>query len=662
MKYLNNILYIEFQEAILAGIPLGTLLSANYRGSDCWEIIQDPIDNRKRLIKFDILKDQHKNLIIGKFGDPYKYIASSIIKQHLTTPQADYEFLHSYLIPDGSNLPVAKQDEYLKACSYLSLLSTATCKSIRAIGFKSVTEFYRSVIALITNEKVSLPTAYGRLKAKVRAYKEQGAACVISKKFCNDNSKKVKDEISEAVLLEMISHANQFEDVFVARKYNLWAAQVGYKTITDVTVGNYRRRNLVLVTANRDGLKPWQDGFGKVIKRSRPSCPLALINGDDNDLDLFFKVEKTNYKRVTLYVIIDAFNDYPLGYSIDWNQTANSVHAAFLNAIHHIHELTGEYAWWHQLQTDRWALKSLNNFYKAIDPVTQDALVKFTPAKAGNSRSKPIERSFGKDWQSKLRVYDNHSGFNITAVTKKNQDIIRARAKNFPEISEAASQIEHFINRVRTEINERTGISKQEQWLQAYRAMPVEHKRLITDSQRMLHYGYKHTHNNTITNAGINITLQGEKLSYDVAKEDYIKHIGKKMQVMYDPYDLTQVLVVNEDGRTQLLCPAYEKTKMALLDFAPGDRARLNLLLNEQKEIGQMVFDKSNRRKDLLAQKRIDADSLLMSGVLVKEEKHLAESNYYDALNENKADVEHELEDEQDDIFDKQIKAGRKAV
>jgi hypothetical protein len=655
MKYLNNTLYIEFKEFIGAGIPLGTVKAALSRNATGWLWILDPDDSRKVLIEYASLKPQYKEAIQLKFGDPYAYASAAIIKQQLSTPQEDYQFIHDYKIPDGNNLPLDKQAEYLSACSYLYLLSTASCRAIRTVGFASVRDFYRFVIQLITNEKIALPTAYSRLKAKVRAYKEQGAACVISRKFCNDNSKKVKDEISEAVLLEMISHSSQFDDVYVSRQYNQWAEVAGYKPITDATVGNYRRRNLMLVTASRDGLQPWQNRFGKIIHRTRPSSPLMLINSDDNNLDLFFKDGKNNYRRVTAYFVVDTYNDYILGYSIDWKQTADGVKAAFLNALHHIHELTGEYGFWHQLQADHWGIKSLKSFY------TCDGLVRFTPPRVGNARGKSVERLFA-EMHYDLKPFFNYGGHNITAKTKLNQDKLKRNAKDFPSIEQAPAQIEMLINRLRTKIQEKTGMSRQEQWLRAWNEMPHDYKRTLTDKQRLLHFGYRHTHHNTLTNAGINITLGGHRLSYDVAREDYIKHVGKAMNLMFDPYDLSQVLALSDDGRTQLLCPAYEKTKMALLDMGEGDRARLNSLINEQKLIGQHVFDLQNRRRDLLIGSGIDAEGLLQAGVMIKETRQLAENTYYELLQENKADqlppLSEEQDEPEDDYWDKRYKAG----
>lgn len=667
MKYVNNILYLEFQDLLDSGISQFTIIGAKRDSSSGWNFSTDPHDRRKILVEYSSLKCQFKNIVVTKFGDPYQYLSSTIIKQHLSVTAADQDFIREYLIPDGNHLPLATQENYIKACAYLNLLSTTTCRQIKEIGFKTASNFYQAVIRLIDTEKVPLPTAYGRLKAKVRDYKAQGAKCVISRKFCNDNSKKVKDEVSEAVLLEMISNSNQFDDVFVARKYNLWAEQTGYKTITDVTVGNYRRRNLVLVTASREGLSPWHNRFGKIIKRERPSCPLALINSDDNNLDLYFTYGASKTKRVVLYVIIDAFNDYILGYSIDWTATSLGIKMAYLNAIHHIHELTGEFAWWHQLQADHWNSKGMDSFFKVFDPISGEPQVKFTPPKVGNARGKTIERVFGKEWHSFLKLYQNYAGPNITAKSKLNTDVVKRRSKNYPEITHAAAQIEHFIEQLRSKINPKTGLTRRQEWLNAYKAMPQEHKRTLPDKQRLLHYGIAHTHRNTISNAGLNITLDGTQLSYDVSREDFIKHIGRNMQVMFDPYDLSQVLALNDDGRTQLLCPAYEKTKMALLDMQEVDRTRLNSLINEQKMIGQHVFDKQNKRRDVLSTSGIDAEGLLQAGILIKEERHLAENTYYDRLSQNNAEQEvqqpnMEEADDQDDIWDKQLKAGRRAI
>jgi hypothetical protein len=649
MKLHNKSVYLEYQDITTSGIPEGTIKAALARESSSWAFITDPADKRKVLFHYESLKDKYKEQVRAKFGCPYKFMAAQIIKQHLTNSPEDLNTITGYKLPDGSTLPVSKQQEYITACSYLNFLSKLSAKTIRALGYKSTTDFYDAIIQLIKGDSIPLPESYANLRTKARAYRDDGALTVISKKFCNKNSLKVKDEVSESLLLEMISHSSQFEDVFVARKYNQWAKGNGYKEITDATVGIWRRKNALSVTASREGHAVWHNQFNPVIARERASAPLLCIESDDNNLDLFFREgtgkDSTNFRRVTLMVVMDTFNDYPLGYAIGRSQTEELVHEAYLNAIHHIKELTGEQTIWQQIRTDSWGLKRLADWY------SMQAV--FTKTQTGNARGKYIEQFFGKKWHSILRQYKNYGGNNITAQTQRNRDTDKLNAKNFPGIEHAPAQIAHFFAQLRSRVSERTGKTKQQEWLEAYRALPAADKRSLPDTQRLLLFGKRHQYQNKITNTGINITLNRHPLIFDIPKADYAKHVGKTMQVIYDPYDLSSVLAIADDARVQILCPVMEKMKSALADFQPGDRARLNVKLGDKKELSQQVLNGQRQRQELLSSKGIHAESILQAGVMIKEDRQLAENTYYEheQLNEQPAQQQDE-----EDIFDLMIR------
>jgi hypothetical protein len=321
------------------------------------------------------------------------------------------------------------------------------------------------------------------------------------------------------------------------------------------------------------------------------------------------------------------------------------VREAYLNAIHHIRELTGEQLIWHQICTDSWNLKQLRDWYSMQ--------ATFTPTRTGNARGKVIEQSFGTNWHGILRQYKNYGGYNITAQHKSNADAIRKNAKEFPHISEAPAQIAHFFQQLRNQVNEKIGKSKQQEWLEAFHAMPSERKRRLSDSKRILLFGKHHTWQNQITNAGINITLNKHPLVYDIPKADYKKHVGRTMQVIYDPYDLNSILATSEDARIQILCPAMESMKMAIADFQPGDRAKLNVKLNEKRELSQSILDAQQRRQNILSQNNISAESLLQAGVLIKEQRHLAENNY---LAQNDEPQQLNTPQAEDDYFDLLVK------
>jgi hypothetical protein len=634
MKITDSILYIEFNELEACNVSRRTILS--------WDNIKDPTDKRKILINYELLKDKYQKLIIEKFGDPYLYVHNKVIKQYLRVDAKAIDFYTSYRTADNIALPVDKIKQYATCACWTNLLieldnNWGRCKKV--LCMKTKPELYDAVIKIMEAEVIKLPLTYQTLKRKIGEYKEQGYECFVSKKYGNTNSKKVKDELNTALLIEMISHPAQYDDTFISIKYNKTAQQVGFKTITPVTVGNYRHKNAVIVKGARQGKDVWYDIAGKVIHQKRPSAPLLLVNSDDNELDVFFQQVKTNkagqnithyYYRPTLYVVIDAFNDYILGYSIGDANSKDLIKAAYLDAANHVKQLTGGRYFWQQIKTDRWGIDrdKKNDFSQWFS-----SMAAFTPTQLGNSRGKVIEQTFRGAWSSKLREMfpRNYSGYNITAKKKVNRDWLESNKKNFPTVDQAATLIADFINEMRQIIDRATGKTKQQQWLDAFGAMLENKKRLITDEQHLMLLGLDHTNQysnqpeaNTITKSGLTPIINGEKYIFEVPKDQFLNSIGKRVNIKYDPYDLGRILAISADQKTRLVCSQYNQMPMALADYLPDTPDYLNSRIGEKMKHARQIASGKEERQVTLQRHRLDAESILTAGVIKKELKHAA--------------------------------------
>jgi hypothetical protein len=644
MRILSNILYIEFAEMERCDVPRRTILS--------WDNIKDPADKRKILVRYDSLKDKYKIAIAETFGDPYLYCHNQLIKQYLRTDSKAIDFYTNYRTADNNTLPQERIKQYITCANWINLLieldnNWSQCKKF--LGMDAKPELYDAVIKIFEAEGVELPKTYQTIKRKVADYKADRYECIVSKKFGNTNSTKVKDEENHALLIEMLSHGAQYDDTFISLKYNIAAKQLGFKTITPVTVGNYRQKNHVIINSFRKGKNVWYDEAGKTIHTKRPSAPLMLINSDDNELDLYFQQVKTNkkghnvahyYYRPTLYVVIDAFNDYILGYAIGDTNTQDLVKAAYLNAANHVKELTGGRYFWKQIKTDRWGIdpKKKNDFSQFFSDQAE-----FTPTQLHNSRGKVIEQSFRGNWSSKLRAMfpKNYSGNNITAKASLNREWVESNKKNFPFVEDVAQDVASFINAMRQIEVKGTGKTRQQVWLSSFATMKESEKRIISDEQHFmllgqLHYNsYSHRlESNTITKNGLMPVINGNRYIFEIPKERFLDTIGAEVNIMYDPYDLSQVLAISKDQKTRMVCNQYMQMPMALADFEPGDKERLNNLIGEKVSHVKQINAGKAERQNILKRMMIDAESALMAGVVQKELKHsatqIAGGNYTD--------------------------------
>jgi len=633
MKFISNTLYITPDDAEQAGFYKAAV-DAKSKGRSSFDFQIDPDKKNRWIIPYESLTQKYKTAINNHFGNPYEFAGANQLKKHITSDYAAIQYLTQFRFNDGKALSEQLLKDYSTACNILNFLSKSDKKAVKQIGFSDKNVFFEAVILLIKNEGVDLPTSYRRLMEAMREYEANGAASVISKRLGNQNRTKVKDEVSLALLKKLIEHPNKLGDYFIAGKYNEWAKQNERELISKSTVGNYRREYEFELLAGRSGEAVYRDKYDKVVHRKRASAPLLLINSDDNVLDLYYIRDKENkkghaiadyYHRYALYVVTDAYNDYPLGYAVGNTVTIELVKQAYRNAINHVKELTGENYLWHQIQTDRWGINP--NLDSELARYFSDQ-THFTPSKFKNSRNRPIEQSFSHKWHGILQVYKNYAGHNVTAKNKVNREAIELNKRDFPTIEQAPAQIADFIERVRRTVDERTGFSKQERWIEGWNAIEEIKKRTLIVEEKLRLFGKRNERTSRITNRGVELQVNSTKFIYDVPEADYIKFVGTTGNVIYDPSDMNQVLFTADEGRIRILCAANQFMPSALADFEEGDRHLLNVKLDEKKRINQGMINEREKRNELIEREMIDVESLLQAGVLSKEINHKAQISY----------------------------------
>lgn len=658
MEYQGNILCLTHKELVPSIMPDGTYKSLKQRGK-ITVISRGGGKNNPALIGYESLPPAYQKAVISKYGDPYLYKANEVLAERVEYDFEAYDFYSTHKLSDGEGIPPKDIKKYITSASWLKMLAELTSdkKKIKRDYRLTMGEFWKVIKVILSNKGVDLPKNRIRLQEKISKYIELSKSdepndkykfLIEDFRYGNINSKKVKDDISEALLLEMLEHPHQFDDTVILEKYNSWAVANNKPLIKSAsTIGNYRRDNDWRLRLGRYGGKDNYNKYGKSISRKRPSAPLLLVNSDDNELDLFFKEvyikdgrQHTNYyKRFVLLVVADSYNDYILGYAIGEAQTTQLVKDAYLNAMHHIKELTGGYYLPHQLNTDRWGLdKNLNNalaqFYKSLGA--------FTPALTGNARSKYIERSFGTEWHQQLKYFDNYAGYNITAKERVNPDAIAHNKKYFPDAEQAYEVIGEFIQRMR--LNK----GRQDNWLKAFQQNEISQRKQINKEQMLMLMGTPHEWSNTITNKGLNIQISGAKYRYDIPDALFLEHVGRKVQVIYDPYDMSQVLVT-DNNKVRFIVEETTLMPSAIMDFEEGDRKRLNSLLDSKAKDMQRIIEERAKRQKTLSSAGVDAKSLLQAGVIDKRVKQEAQQIYIEQSNGQKPLQERDTDD--DDIY-----------
>jgi len=638
MKLIENVLYIEFAELIECGVSSNTILAAKKRKSPSWNFIDDPHDKRKVLIEFEKLKDEYKKKVEARFGSPYEYMAKMPIRNMVKWDDKAEEFYLAYRYGENRPLPIEHVKKYTTAASWLNMFKAVSedKKSVKKLLNLTIEQFYAQAIQIIIQDKIDLPTSYDRLivrpSSALKKYLSEGYASIIDWRFGNKLAAKVKDEVSESTLLEMIAHHNQYDDVFVTLQYNKWAKENGYKTIKPETVGHHRRKKEGLIIMQREGNAALNEKFLRQVKGFRPTAPLYLVESDDNHLDLLFidPDDSTPHKYFHKYkaiVVVDSFNDYVLGYAYAEQLSNDLVKAAYLNAMYHIRSITGAWHVPHEVKTDRWGLKTLEPFYRAIG--------KYFPTPVGSHHRGYIEQKFGTPhWKRCLKIgANNYSGNNITAKHRGvNTEALALNRKNYPMVgNEAVEQIENFFYRLR-HLPQSNGISKHDQWLAAWQKLPQENKRAITDEQFLLKFGIEHSTGIRITNRGVEPQICGKRYSYDLQTPSLLEYVGKAVSVIYDPFDMSRVLVTDFE-KVRLVGYDARLNSRALQDADTDSRTYLNAVLQEKRNDVNLIATKERRRKEVLKEAGIDAEGLLQANVMVKSIRQKAEQKVLVAAN-----------------------------
>lgn len=633
MEYLNNnVLCLEYNEFVPHVLKAdnyhyhkkeGNITVHGYGGN-----------GRRILIEYETLPPKYKAKVREIYGDPYQYASRQPILKSILPNTEARQYYDSYVLPNGDNLPNEDVDlkgnaqinyvkRYTRNAEWLDMLIRLTTdkRALKRELNVTLEDFWKSCSYLIKEDKVaSLASSRKRLNENIKKYKADGYEGLIdTSKFGNTRSKKVADTESEAFLESMLAHRNKHDNTIIAAAYNRWAKETNRQNITPATVGYWRKKWANRLYFETNGIAKTASVVSKHIKRKRPTAPLLLINSDDNVLDVYFKNGDSTHYRPSIYVVLDIYNDYILGYAWGDTITDELVKEAYRNAQRHIMELTGDSYGIQQLQTDHWHISGKNTtdlekFFNSVG--------KFVPAALKNAQSKYIERFFGKPWHQVLKAlfHTNYSGHNITAKTQFNRDNLKA--KNFPDISYAADMIDGFIQAMRQTKRKDSEMTRQQEWLKAFNESEKSKKKLLTTTERLQVFGKLHTHTNPIKADGLTPILLGKKREYELSQQQIFQHIGKQVSIYYDEHDLGQVLVTDHKG-LRFLANSYDRVPSAFADYEEGDAERIKQLQAEKTTLMPRIQGMIESRNATLERARIDAESRIQAGVIVKEITHL---------------------------------------
>lgn len=614
MKFIDKILYLDFKDLLSAGWKEDTIKKANFRNGPNWMMIPNPTDKRMPLVQYDTLRLKDKERIIALFGDPYEYVAKQPIKQLVQPDPIAEKFYVDYRYAENKFLPADHRNRYTTAAAWLNMLIkvNADKKFIKNELKLSLDQFWTAVLDIIRIDAIELPITYRPLLAKMKAYKENGYSCLIDWRFGNKNTAKLGKtedgfdpqlrEKQLAFIRKAASMPNNFDAMQITNGVNAVFEKQGWPIVSSATVYNLMNENRHLTLAGSRGKRAYNNEISMQTKRSRPVFPLYYFTLDGWTVELLYQENGKFHHRLTMVVVLDAMNNYPIGYAIGDREDTELIRQANRNAALHIKELFGDnYQPW-QLQSDNYGIKNLTPFYGAMAHL-------HTPAAVGNAKAKVIEPYFSYLNKNYCQYLPNWSGFNLNSKksNQPNTEFLDKTKHNLPNKAAVIMQIESMMMAERK--------SKIQAYMQAWENTPADKKLVMNKMDMLMVHGRPSKHLNSIDGMGLTITLGGNRITFDSFDPSFraLQHL--KWQVIYDEQDMSHVIVENYDVNKKFL---LERKRVLPID--------IQSMKPEDHQYRSQITQFNNDRRDEVMQKYLEDDNavaaVLSNTEMLENETH----------------------------------------
>lgn len=559
--------------------------------------------NSDALILFSSLSRDFKDAITTAFGKPKEQIKQSFFASHYIADGKAREFYlaHRYGKKEEKKLDLKLVDLYTYNASVLN--AVMACKTNRKAYAKALGGVKINMWQSLSNDVNAfrevphdLPTTPDGLRFKVDKYKKGSYEAIITRKLQNANAKKTIMEEQNALLDELLAKHTNLDNQIIKTLYNVVAEKMGWKSITAQTVANHKKGSNLVTYAGRNGVKALKNNLLMQVKRKGPSAPMLYWTMDGWDAELLYQqtfVDKDGYKkttyhnRLTLVLILDPYNYYPVGYAIGTHETPELIQQALQNAMRHTMELFGDFQMPYQLQSDNYAVKKLRPIYEAVTN-------HFTPAEVGNAKSKVIEPYFGRINKKYCKLLDNWSGHNTVSGSKNqpNSEYLNKIKKQFPDKLGCIKQLEAIVAQERRE--------KSKEYTDNWDNTRPEYRKTMSAESYLLTFGSCTGYTSKLRGDGLRTTIDGQKYWFDSFDINFRHQAHQDWLIRYDVNDLSHVLAVSKDGSERFMLEQKYLQPMALADRQEGDTYQMKRINDFKKENIEMIINQRANNTEVL--------------------------------------------------------------
>ncbi|GGB82662.1 hypothetical protein GCM10007424_23370 [Flavobacterium suaedae] len=602
----------DFHMDSLKVIAYNTLYYRTKRKSSPEQFLRRASLNNDALVLFSSLCQEWRDRLTVKFGSPKQEVKKSWFAQHYEADKKAFDFYMAHRYgEENRKLDTSLIERYTYNASVLNTVirvkanRKAYCRTLGCTKVDIWDSLSKDVNAFRDVEH-TLPTTKRGLQMKVKAYQEQGYIALISGKLTNQNAAKVKEDTQTALLDELLAKHTNLDNTQVANIYNSVAGIQDWKTITPQTVANRKQENNLVIYAGRNGKAKLLDHKLMQVKRKAPSKPMLYWTMDGWDAELLYQKATINaqgntvttyHNRLTAVMVLDPYNKYIVGYAIGERESPALIKEALRNAMQHTKELFGDYYRPYQLQTDRYQIKHLTPTYEACT-------VHYTPANVNSKKTKVIEPFFNRFNKEYCQLFDNWSGHNVDSGSKNqpNDEVLNKIRKSFPDENGCRQQLIGSIEADRAK--------KVAAFVEKWQEVAEEHKSIMSFETYLQYLGEKTGYTNKLSPSGLLPTINGIERCFDSFDINFRKLFHIDWCVMYDPADLSKVLVMDAEsksgkfvkllGNYSFVLDEIYIQPMALADRVEGDAAEKQRITDYNDNVMKYITNERADNADVL--------------------------------------------------------------
>lgn len=551
------------------------------------------------LYDVETLPTEHRAEVKRRYVDPEAQAKARAFIDIIVIDQIAASYYEGVSIEGARGLSDEKRMLYtnsasiLNACHKMLMDAAAEQKKVGKSRRVKMSEFWearaKDLPRVVDIYPHSLPENPRVLQRKYQEYFRGGQPnyeVLISGKFRNKNAARVATPEQVAWLTKFLEHHTNLDGQEVADYYNTVCEAFGWPKVTRRTMLVWLQKLGWLVNAGRHGAKEYMNRYGMQNKRFAPTAPMLFWSLDGWTVELYYKKRtegkrggRTTYcNRMTVVVVLDPFNKYPIGYATGYQESPELIKAALRNATNHTAELFGQRLRPVQIQSDNYQIKIMLPTYGMAEHVT--------PAEVGNAKAKPIEPYFRRlNHKYAKKCSGNWSGYGITSrkESQPNMEWLNAHKGQIPDETGVRAQIEWIIESERA--------AKREEYVAGFSRIPADRLLPMPIESYLLNFGQETGYKNTLEGSGLNVRLLGERRTYDSFDLEFRKYAHLRWSIKYDPDNMQEVLAVSDEGDIRILLKEKHLQPMALADRRPGDAEELQKVKDFNDELKRTVIE-----------------------------------------------------------------------